>query len=75
MALAKLFYGYVSKTTTSKAFQTDGVYGIYLLVPVRSQTNWNPCANNSTINDMSHDGRERSTITDVDDNQVKKHLK
>ena len=74
MTLAKLFDGYVSNKTNSEAFQMNGVY-----VPIGTCTFVNHlesvCANYSTISDTSHDDHERSTITAVNDNQVKKHNK
>jgi hypothetical protein len=74
MTLAKLFNGYVNKTINIKAFQTDDVY---LPIDTRIFVNYleSTRANYSTSSNMSHDDSERNTITAVDNNQVKKHLK
>ena len=69
MTLAKLFNGYVSKTSNSKAFQTDDMYvpvGTYAFVNHLKSA----CAACSTNSDMAHDDHERSAITTIDNNKA-----
>ena len=74
MVLAKLFNGYARKITNSNIFQTNNV-----CVPIGTRMFLNHLksanANYSTMNDMSHDDRERSAIVAVINNSVKKHPK
>ena len=74
MSLIKLFNGYVTKTTTCEAFQTDDVY-----VPISTRTFANQLesahANYSTISFMPLKDCKRSATNVVDASQVKHHLK
>ena len=74
MSSVKLFNGYVTKASKSKAFQTDNMY-----VPTgtRMFTNHLESArtNYSTTSNMSSAWHERNALVIVDVKQVKRHLK